>query len=75
MAMRGLRSFRGWRRRHWALAASPAWADLLGQPTPGGIDLQPAASPLKHQAIFFHNGILLPIITSSPCSCWALLSG
>jgi cytochrome c oxidase subunit 2 len=38
-------------------------ADLLGQPTPGGIDLQPAASPLKHDAIFFHNAILMPIIT------------
>jgi len=37
--------------------------DLLGQPTPGAIDLQPAASPLKHDAIFFHNAILLPIIT------------
>jgi cytochrome c oxidase subunit 2 len=38
-------------------------ADLLGQPTPGAIDLQPAASELKHDAIFFHNAILLPIIT------------
>ncbi len=43
--------------------ATPAWAqDLMGQPTPGGIDLQPAASPLKHEAIFFHNVILMPII-------------
>lgn len=39
-------------------------ADLLGQPTPGAIDLQPAASPLKHQVIFFHNVILMPIITA-----------
>lgn len=37
--------------------------DLLGQPTPGAIDLQPAASELKHDAIFFHNAILMPIIT------------
>ncbi|MET4685325.1 cytochrome c oxidase subunit II [Brevundimonas faecalis] len=45
-----------------AFAAAPAWAqDLLGQPTPGGIDLQPAASPLKHEAIWFHNWILLPM--------------
>ena len=36
--------------------------DLLGQPTPGAIDLQPAASELKHDAIFFYNAILLPII-------------
>ncbi|ADL00115.1 cytochrome c oxidase subunit II [Brevundimonas subvibrioides] len=43
--------------------ATPTWAqDLMGQPTPGGIDLQPAASPLKHEAIFFHNVILMPII-------------
>jgi cytochrome c oxidase subunit 2 len=46
------------------LFAAPAWAqDRLGQPTPNGIDLQPAASQLKHDAIFFHNVILLPIIT------------
>ncbi|WP_297515440.1 cytochrome c oxidase subunit II [uncultured Caulobacter sp.] len=37
--------------------------DLLGQPTPGAIDLQPAASELKHHAIWFHNAILMPIIT------------
>jgi cytochrome c oxidase subunit 2 len=45
--------------------AMGAWAeDRLGQPTPGAIDLQPAASVLKHDAIFFHNWILLPIITA-----------
>ena len=38
-------------------------ADLMGQPTPGGIDLQPANSALKVSANFFHNSILLPIIT------------
>ena len=37
--------------------------ELLGQPTPDAIDLQPAAAPLKHDAIFFHNVILMPIIT------------
>lgn len=37
--------------------------DLLGQPTPGGIGLQPAASSLKHDAHIFHDWILLPIIT------------
>ncbi len=52
-----------------ALAATMAFAgqalaqDLVGQPTPGAIDLQPAASVLKHDAIWFHNVILLPIIT------------
>jgi cytochrome c oxidase subunit 2 len=42
--------------------AMSAWAgDTLGQPTAGAIDFQPAASVLKHQVIFFHNLILLPI--------------
>ncbi len=41
-------------------SAAPTWAqDLMGQPTPGGIDLQPAAAPLKHDAIWFHD-IVLP---------------
>ncbi|WGM29933.1 cytochrome c oxidase subunit II [Brevundimonas sp. NIBR11] len=45
--------------------ATPTWAqDLMGQPTPGGIALQPAASPLKHEAHMFHDAILLPIITA-----------
>ena len=39
-------------------------AELLGQPTPGAIDLQQAASPLKHHAIWFHNIILMPIVTA-----------
>lgn len=46
------------------MVAGAAMAEeLLGQPTPGAIDLQRAAAPLKHQVIFFHNVILLPIIT------------
>jgi cytochrome c oxidase, subunit II len=36
--------------------------DLMGQPTPGGITLQPAASPLKVDAHHFHDLILMPII-------------
>lgn len=46
----------------WAL---PALADevLVGQPTPGAIGLQPGVTPLKHDAAFFHDAILLPIIT------------
>jgi len=44
------------------LAATPSQAqDLPGQPTPGGIDFQPGFSVLKHDAIWFHNVILLPI--------------
>ncbi|MDB5458063.1 MAG: cytochrome oxidase subunit [Caulobacter sp.] len=38
--------------------------DRLGQPTPGAIDLQPAASVLKHDVIWFHQWILMPIITA-----------
>ena len=44
--------------------ASALAEDLMGQPTPGGIDLQPGVTPLRHDAIFFHNAILLPIITA-----------
>ncbi len=46
-----------------ALAAAPALAaDLVGQPTPGSIGLQPGVTPLRHEATFFHDAILLPII-------------
>jgi cytochrome c oxidase subunit 2 len=37
--------------------------EIVGQPVDGGIGLQPAHSALKAEAIFFHNWILLPIIT------------
>ena len=39
-------------------------ADLLGQPTPGAIDMQPSAAPLRTQQMFMHNVILLPIVTA-----------
>ena len=35
----------------------------MGQPTPGGFDFQPAGDAIKRQVIFFHNDILMPIIT------------
>jgi cytochrome c oxidase subunit 2 len=48
----------------YGLMATDATAKaLMGQPTPGGIALQPAASQLKHDAHFFHDVILMPIIT------------
>jgi len=51
-----------------------AWAeDLVGQPTPGGIGLQPAASPLKVMAHEFHDGILLPLIVGISLFVLALL--
>ncbi|WP_332773277.1 cytochrome c oxidase subunit II [Phenylobacterium sp.] len=37
--------------------------DLMGQPTPGAMGLQPAAAPLKHAVHDFHDLILLPLIT------------
>jgi cytochrome c oxidase subunit 2 len=45
----------------WGVRASAA--DVIGAPTDGAIDLQPGVTPLRHDAIFFHNVILLPIIT------------
>jgi len=45
--------------------AAPAFAlDRLGQPVDGALDLQPAASQIRAEQIFFHNTILLPIITA-----------
>jgi cytochrome c oxidase subunit 2 len=38
--------------------------DLVGQPTPGAYDFQPGVTPLRRDAIFFHNVILMPIITA-----------
>ncbi|GGZ37149.1 cytochrome c oxidase subunit 2 [Asticcacaulis endophyticus] len=54
-------------------AMSAFAADTLGQPTDGAIDLQPAAAPLKHDAIFFHDVILMPIITAITLLVLALL--
>jgi cytochrome c oxidase subunit II len=45
-----------------ALAAGAVMAqDLIGQPTDGALGLQPGASPLKQDAIWFHDAILLPM--------------
>ena len=62
---------KGMRRLATALAAGlttaamavPALAENVGKPTDGGIALQPAAAQLKVDAIWFHDIILLPIIT------------
>ena len=53
--------------------ASAFAADLIGQPTDRAIDMQPGVTPLKHDAIFFHNAILLPIITAITLFVAALL--
>lgn len=51
-----------------ALAPLSARADehgdmLVGQPTPWAIGLQPSVTPVKDKMHFFHNSLLLPIIT------------
>ncbi|HEY0649531.1 cytochrome c oxidase subunit II [Phenylobacterium sp.] len=45
----------------WGAAAMAQ--DKFGEPTDGAIDLQPGVTPLREDAIFFHNVILMPIIT------------
>jgi len=45
------------------LAGCSSEPELVGQPTPDGIGLQPSASPLKVEATIFHDVILMPIIT------------
>jgi cytochrome c oxidase subunit 2 len=46
-----------------AASGTGAWAaDLVGQPTPGAIDLQPAASPMKHMVSWFNNFIIMPVM-------------
>jgi cytochrome c oxidase subunit 2 len=45
--------------------AVQAFADqLMGQPTPGGFLLQPAASQIRRDVISFHDDILFPIIVA-----------
>lgn len=65
--------FQGIRTLTAGAAASTAMAsfagaafaeEVMGRPTPGGIGLQTAASPLMQQSHFFHNAVLLPIITA-----------
>ena len=42
--------------------AAAALADVMGQPVDRGIDLQPAASHIRAEQIWFHNVLLSPII-------------
>jgi cytochrome c oxidase subunit 2 len=64
--------FQGIRARATGIAAGALTAfwgasafaeDLIGQPTDKSVMMQPGVTPLKHDAIFFHNDILFPIIT------------
>ncbi|TAL29815.1 cytochrome c oxidase subunit II [Phenylobacterium sp.] len=45
----------------WGAAAMAQ--DKFGEPTDKAIDLQPGVTPLRHDAIWFHNWILMPVIT------------
>jgi cytochrome c oxidase subunit 2 len=53
--------------------ACGALADVVGQPTDGAIDLQPAASQIRRDVAIFHNHILLPIIVAITLLVAALL--
>ena len=44
-----------------ALAFASAPAEIIGQPTPDELGLQPAATPMKERMIDFHDHLLLPI--------------
>jgi len=47
-----------------ALMSTAARAEeLMGQPTPGGWGFQPSGDAIKRSVVFFHNDILMPIIT------------
>ncbi len=65
-----VQGMRAWAAGAAAGATSAFWGvqalaeELMGQPTPKGIGLQPAASALKHDAHFFHDVILMPIIVA-----------
>lgn len=57
------------------LMADTAMAqEVLGQPTDGAIGLQGAAAPMKHEAIWFHNAVLMPVITGITLLVLALLT-
>lgn len=48
----------------FVMAAAPALAETLGQPTDKALGLQASGSDMRDFAAFFHNVILLPIITA-----------
>jgi cytochrome c oxidase subunit 2 len=45
-----------------AAATSALATDIVGQPVDKGVDMQPAASQIRADQIFFHNFIVSPII-------------
>jgi len=57
----------GWISRAAALTVSVTapleFALAMGQPKPWGLGFQDSASPIKHEIEWFHNALLLPIMT------------
>lgn len=56
----------------WGIAGAASAQDLVGQPTPRGIDLQPGVTEVKQDIGFFHD-VLLVIITAISLFVLALL--
>ena len=48
----------------WAALAGAASAQFVGAPRPNQMGLPEAASPIMREMVFFHDAILLPIITA-----------
>jgi cytochrome c oxidase subunit 2 len=48
----------------WAALAGVASAQFVGTPRPNQMGLPEAASPIMREMVFFHDAILLPIITA-----------
>ena len=44
-------------------------AFATGQPVPWGLGLQEGASPIKHEIAWFHNALMLPVITVITLTC------
>jgi cytochrome c oxidase subunit 2 len=44
-------------------ATSAVAQELVGQPTPDGIGMQPGVTDIQAAQQFFHNGVLMPIIS------------
>jgi cytochrome c oxidase subunit II len=55
------------------LLAGVAFAQVEGQPTPGGIGLPATVTDVGRETQFFYNGILLPVITFIALSVLGLL--
>jgi cytochrome c oxidase subunit 2 len=55
------------------LSVGEAWAQIEGRPTPGGISLPTAATPVGRETQAFYNETLLPIISIIPLFVLALL--